>query len=79
MNATYLAVSIPLLLVMVGLNHAHGLTTFGKSSGNQPTAHPPPRNEFDKLIAFSTKFQNQTHFKLCFFGQIHNRDMCVCV
>lgn len=38
MNALYVTVSIPLLLVLAGFNHAHGLTTFGKSpsTNNQP-------------------------------------------
>lgn len=36
MNALYVTVSIPLLLVLAGFNHAHGLTTFGKTQ-NQPT------------------------------------------
>ncbi|XP_076260845.1 oogenesis-related protein sosie isoform X1 [Rhynchophorus ferrugineus] len=37
MNALYVTVSIPLLLVLAGFNHAHGLTTFGKSTPqNQP-------------------------------------------
>ncbi|KAJ8918668.1 hypothetical protein NQ315_014987 [Exocentrus adspersus] len=33
MNAFYVTVSIPILLVLAGFNHAHGLTTFGKSNG----------------------------------------------
>ncbi|XP_008193341.1 uncharacterized protein sosie isoform X1 [Tribolium castaneum] len=39
MNALYVTVSIPLLLVLAGFNHAHGLTTFGKSN-NQGTQQP---------------------------------------
>lgn len=38
MNALYVTVSIPLLLVLAGFNHAHGLTTFGKT--NQGTQQP---------------------------------------
>ncbi|XP_018564970.1 uncharacterized protein LOC108906241 isoform X2 [Anoplophora glabripennis] len=33
MNGFYVIVSIPILLVLAGFNHAHGLTTFGKSNG----------------------------------------------
>ncbi|CAH1122846.1 unnamed protein product [Ceutorhynchus assimilis] len=40
MNAFYVTVSIPLLLVLAGFNHAHGLTTFGKSTPN----NQPPNN-----------------------------------
>ncbi|KAL1492800.1 hypothetical protein ABEB36_010984 [Hypothenemus hampei] len=36
MNGFYVIVSIPLLLVLAGFNHAHGLTTFGKSSPSNP-------------------------------------------
>ncbi|KAJ3639284.1 hypothetical protein Zmor_002649 [Zophobas morio] len=39
MNALYVTVSIPLLLVLAGFNHAHGLTTFGKTN-NQGTQQP---------------------------------------
>ncbi|ENN76853.1 hypothetical protein D910_11934, partial [Dendroctonus ponderosae] len=41
MNAFYVTLSIPLLLVLAGFNHAHGLTTFGKSTpNNQPPSSP---------------------------------------
>lgn len=40
MNGLYVTVSIPLLLVLAGFNHAHGLTTFGKSN-NQGTQNTP--------------------------------------
>ncbi|XP_066247540.1 uncharacterized protein sosie [Euwallacea similis] len=43
MKAFYVTVSIPLLLVLAGFNHAHGLTTFGKSSPNNT-----PRNDIVK-------------------------------
>lgn len=39
MNALYVTVSISLLLVLAGFNHAHGLTTFGKTT-NQGTQQP---------------------------------------
>ncbi|KAK9890273.1 hypothetical protein WA026_010381 [Henosepilachna vigintioctopunctata] len=42
MNAIYVTVSIPLLLVLAGFNNAHGLTTFGKSSNNQQNAQLQP-------------------------------------
>ncbi|KRT78749.1 hypothetical protein AMK59_6509 [Oryctes borbonicus] len=34
MNALYVTVSVPLLLILAGFNHAHGLTTFGKTQNN---------------------------------------------
>lgn len=40
MNAFYVTVSIPLLLVLAGFNHAHGLTTFGKSNMNSNNNNP---------------------------------------
>ncbi|XP_060515831.1 uncharacterized protein LOC132695542 [Cylas formicarius] len=41
MNAIYVTVSIiPLLLVLAGFNHAHGLTTFGKSNNNPQNNQP---------------------------------------
>lgn len=39
MNSLYVIVSIPLLLVLAGFNHAHGLTTFGKSNSQGQTNH----------------------------------------
>ncbi|KAH1023166.1 hypothetical protein HUJ04_012423 [Dendroctonus ponderosae] len=43
MNAFYVTLSIPLLLVLAGFNHAHGLTTFGKST---PNNQPPSMRDF---------------------------------
>ncbi|XP_065166385.1 uncharacterized protein sosie [Atheta coriaria] len=45
MNALYVTVSIPLLLLLAGFNHAHGLTTFGKtqSNNNAPPPQPPAK------------------------------------
>ncbi|GJQ67793.1 hypothetical protein Trydic_g21091 [Trypoxylus dichotomus] len=41
MNALYVTVSVPLLLILAGFNHAHGLTTFGKTQNNQQTQQAP--------------------------------------
>lgn len=41
MNSLYVIVSIPLLLVLAGFNHAHGLTTFGKSNSQGQTNNQP--------------------------------------
>ncbi|XP_017782285.1 PREDICTED: uncharacterized protein LOC108566763 [Nicrophorus vespilloides] len=40
MNALYVTVSIPLLLLFAGFNHAHGLTTFGKSQPSNSNQQP---------------------------------------
>lgn len=61
MNAFFVTVSIPLLLVLAGFNHAHGLTTFGKSSNNnqqnapiQPTVQRPCRSQANCTVIKGT-------------------------
>ncbi|XP_019760565.1 uncharacterized protein LOC109537989 [Dendroctonus ponderosae] len=51
MNAFYVTLSIPLLLVLAGFNHAHGLTTFGKST---PNNQPPSMEKAKKCSGQST-------------------------
>ncbi|XP_044766331.1 uncharacterized protein LOC123322435 [Coccinella septempunctata] len=61
MNALYVTVSIPLLLVLAGFNHAHGLTTFGKSSNNnqqnapiQPSVQRPCKSQANCTVIKGT-------------------------
>ncbi|XP_019878733.1 uncharacterized protein LOC109606641 [Aethina tumida] len=69
MNGLYVTVSIPLLLVLAGFNHAHGLTTFGKSN-NQGTQNTPN-------TAHAKQCTNQTN---CAFikGTTCLRGYCLC-
>jgi hypothetical protein len=48
MNALYVTVSIPLLLVLAGFNHAHGLTTFGKPIQGTQQQQKPVGTDFSK-------------------------------
>lgn len=41
MNALYVTVSVPLLLILAGFNHAYGLTTLGKSRSTQQNPQTP--------------------------------------
>nr|XP_022915567.1 uncharacterized protein LOC111425646 [Onthophagus taurus] len=40
MNALYVTVSVPILLLLAGFNHAHGLSTFGRSPTVPPISTP---------------------------------------
>ncbi|KAG5889188.1 hypothetical protein JTB14_019205 [Gonioctena quinquepunctata] len=71
MNALYVTVSvIPLILVLAGFNHAHGLTTFGKSNNQQSNAH-------QQTIATGKPCTNQAN---CTFikGTTCLRSYCLC-
>lgn len=62
MNSLYVTVSIPLLLVLAGFNHAHGLTTFGKSnSQGQATNHQPTGTDVTiyNIFVFDISFYNK--------------------
>ncbi|XP_050519546.1 uncharacterized protein LOC126893423 isoform X1 [Diabrotica virgifera virgifera] len=71
MNAFYVTVSIiPLILVFAGFNHAHGLTTFGKSNNQgQPPVQP--------TVASGKPCTNQNNCTLI-KGTTCLRNYCLC-
>lgn len=66
MNALYVTVSIPFLLVLAEFNNAHGLTTFGKSQNNNPPP-PPPQPTGTNFTTNLSHHRTYRYIKLKYF------------
>lgn len=72
MNAFYVFVSLPLLLLFAGFNHAHGLTTFGKTNNNPPPKEPVPAKHCNSQLDCNTIKNTTCIDKKCLCGDNTN-------
>lgn len=77
MNAFYVVVSIPILLVLAGFNHAHGFTTFGKTPTN-PLTQAPPRQVPAKSCGNHTECWSIPKTSCVAEPRDHSRKSCLC-
>ncbi|KAK5639225.1 hypothetical protein RI129_011717 [Pyrocoelia pectoralis] len=77
MNAFYVIVSIPILLVLAGFNHAHGFTTFGKTPTN-PLTQAPPRQAPAKSCGNHTECWSIPKTSCVAEPRDHSRKSCLC-
>lgn len=72
MNAFYVIVSIPILLVLAGFNHAHGLTTFGKSQTQNQSPTTMSSAKVCKDQSYCALNKNTTCLRgMCLCGDNH--------
>ncbi|KAF2899857.1 hypothetical protein ILUMI_06327 [Ignelater luminosus] len=78
MNALYVTVCIPFLLVLAGFNHAHGFTTFGKTPTNQQTPQPPTPHVSAKSCGDHTDCNYMPHTSCVAEPRTPSRKSCLC-